>query len=184
MLQLFQWIHTDHEYLELFITANISKDCIHRKVKTSLYWKWTYCLTWCFINCSDNNVQWIPHHHLALRIPDIWLWSAKWRKTIRLTLHLRFTPRGLEVITHLLRILTGQLSLGNAAISLSANSCKKCGKFWHQYLFVIYLKQFVMLRISHLTVSNLCSLQHLQHEQFTHRVKSLTLKTMCCAITK
>lgn len=71
---------------------------------------------------QDCCVQWSPGHHLALRIPDIWLWSAKSRKTIRLTLHLLFTPRGLEVNTHLLRILTGQLSLGSAAISLSAIS--------------------------------------------------------------
>ena len=71
----------------------------------------------------DCSVQRIPSHHLALIIPDIWLWSAKSRKTIRLSRHLRFTPRGLEVITHRLRILTGQLSLGNAAISLSATSC-------------------------------------------------------------
>lgn len=75
---------------------------------------------------NDENDHWDLGHHLALIIPDIWLWSAKWRKTIRLSLHLRFTPRGLEVIIHLFRILTGQLSLGSAAISLSASSCKTC----------------------------------------------------------
>lgn len=164
------WIPCRHLWVveELFMMANTSKDCIHRKAKTSLYWKWMYCSSWCFINCSDNNVQWISDHHLALRIPDIWLWSAKWRKTIRLTLHLRFTPRGLEVITHLLRILTGQLSLGNAAISLSANSCKVFWKILEiltSVFICIYNK--LLLWISHNTVSNLCSLQHLQNEQFT-----------------
>lgn len=67
-------------------------------------------------------------HHLALRIPDIWLWSARCRKTIRLSLHRRFTPRGRDVITHLFRILTGQLSRGNAAISLSAISWSSLGR--------------------------------------------------------
>lgn len=89
-----------------------------------------------------DTIQRIPGHHLALWIPDIWLWSAKWRKTIRLSRHLRFTPRGLEVIIHLLRILTGQLSLGNSAISLSATSCKKKS----QYLFVFEVSCCSVLR--------------------------------------
>ena len=78
----------------------------------------------CFFMVQSEQCPAAPDHHLALRTPDIWLWSARWRKTIRLSRHLRLTPRGLEVITHLLRILTGQLSLGSAAISLSATSCK------------------------------------------------------------
>lgn len=41
---------------------------------------------------------------------------------MRLRRHLRLTPRGRDVITHLLRMRTGQLSRGNAAISLSAIS--------------------------------------------------------------
>lgn len=61
-------------------------------------------------------------HHIARWTPDSCPWSAKWRKTIRLSLQRRFTPRGRDVITHRFRILTGQLSRGRAAISPSATS--------------------------------------------------------------
>lgn len=89
-------------------------------------------------------------HHLALKIPDIWLWSAKWRKTIRLNRHLRFTPRGLDVITHLLRILTGQLSLGRAAISLSANSWKYLLQIWLSMLvFIMSHKNTLIYCVTH-----------------------------------
>lgn len=65
----------------------------------------------------------VSHHHMDLWIPDIWLWSARSRNTMRLSRHRRFTPRGRDVSTHLLRMRTGQLSRGKAAISLSAISC-------------------------------------------------------------
>lgn len=74
---------------------------------------------------NDNDAEQMhvmPDHHIDLCTPDIWLWSAKSRKTIRLRRHLRFTARGREVSTHLLRMRTGQLSRGRAAISLSAIS--------------------------------------------------------------
>lgn len=107
--------------------------------KMRIQWMWMYYFfneSWAK---SGSNVRWISSHHLALWIPDIWLWSAKWRKTIRLSLHRRFTPRGLEVNTHLLRILTGQLSLGKAAISLSAISYKK-NKHFRKSVFTLFIK--------------------------------------------
>lgn len=67
-------------------------------------------------------------YHMARWIPDIWLWSARWRNMIRLRRHLRLTPRGREVRTQRLWIRTGQLSLGRAAISWSATSCSSFGK--------------------------------------------------------
>lgn len=67
-------------------------------------------------------------YHIARWTPDSCPWSAKWRKTIRLSLQRRFTPRGRDVITHRFLILTGQLSRGRAAISSSATSWRSFGK--------------------------------------------------------
>lgn len=67
-------------------------------------------------------------HHIARWIPESCPWSARWRKTIRLSRQRLFTPRGRDVITHRFLILTGQLSRGRAAISPSATSCRSLGK--------------------------------------------------------
>lgn len=130
-----QWMRLTVALLDLLTIYVLSFNLPQGENKIKVNYTFRRLKCWCFglllmtssTSCQEtsDSVQQGQGHHLALRIPDNWLWSAKCRKTIRLNLHLFFTPRGREVITHLFRILTGQLSLGSAAISKSAITCKQ-----------------------------------------------------------